>query len=111
MMDQILLRRSDEHTPTVEAERIPSHLFDACAEASDIVPPPAFSRLRRTTKRSRTTTGGECTRELPTLTELEPGGHEGGTCPRPSPPQLRSFSRLRTVLIHQKRFFDGDLGG
>ena len=48
MMDQILLRRSDEHTPTVEAERIPSHLFDACAEASDIVPPPAFSRLQLT---------------------------------------------------------------
>lgn len=91
MMDQILLRRSDEHTPTVEAERIPSHLFDACAEASDIVPPPAFSRLRRTTKRSRTTTGGECTRELPTLTELEPGGHEGGDLSQAQPASAQIF--------------------
>ena len=79
-MDQILLRRSDQHTPTVEAERIPSHLFDACAEASDIVPPPAFSRLRRTTKRSSTTTGGVCTRELPTL------GHNAAKAERYGPP-------------------------
>ena len=40
-MDQILLRRSrDEHTPArSSAERIPSHLSVACAEACDIVPP------------------------------------------------------------------------
>jgi hypothetical protein len=37
MMDQILLRRSDEHTPWLSAERIPSHLSDACAEACNIV--------------------------------------------------------------------------
>ena len=63
MMDQILLRRSDEHTPTVEAKRIPYHLFDACAaEASDIVPP-AFSRVHRITKRSSTTTTKRSTKK------------------------------------------------
>ena len=36
MMDQILLRRSDEHTPWLSAERIPSRLSDACAEACNI---------------------------------------------------------------------------
>lgn len=36
-MDQILLRRSDEHTPRLSAERIPSHLSNACAEACDIM--------------------------------------------------------------------------
>ena len=40
-MDQILLQRNrDEHTPArSSAERIPSHLSVACAEACDIVPP------------------------------------------------------------------------
>ena len=35
-MDQILLRRSDKHTPRLSAERIPSRLSNACAEACNI---------------------------------------------------------------------------
>ena len=54
----------------------------------------ASSRLCRTKYAENRCQVRSAARELPTLTELEPGGHEGGTCPRPSPPQLRSFSRL-----------------
>ena len=32
---------------------------------------------------------------LPTLTELEPGDHEGGFLPRPSPPRLLASAHLQ----------------